>query len=242
MSRTKAVAYVRVSLEKMADEGVSLDAQEERLLSYAQAFDIDIIEVVRDAGASAKDLGRRGLQRALALLDTGAASALLVTKLDRLTRSVKDLAVLLEQYFASGRASLISLGESVDTRTAGGRLVLHVLTSVAQWERESVGERTREALQHLRRSGVRMGAAPLGLRYGTQLDDEGRHVIEEVDEELRVVGRIHELRVKGLSMRAIAAALTAEGWRTKRAGKWHPATVQRVLRRAAGPTRPARVA
>ena len=84
-----------------------------------------------------------GLQRALALLKTGPVEALLVVKLDRLTRSVVDLGQLIETYFAPGKAALMSVAEQIDTHSAAGRLVLNILASVSQWERETIAERTR---------------------------------------------------------------------------------------------------
>ena len=86
-----------------------------------------------DAGESAKSLDRPGLQRALGMLKAGEAEALLVVKLDRLTRSVVDLGTLVERYFAPGKAALLSVGEQIDTRSAAARLVLNVLASVSQW-------------------------------------------------------------------------------------------------------------
>ncbi|GAC1430248.1 MAG: hypothetical protein NVSMB62_27670 [Acidobacteriaceae bacterium] len=109
---------------------------------------MDLCEVIVDAGESAKSLDRPGLQRALGMLKRGEAAALLVVKLDRLTRSVVDLGRLVEQYFAPGRAALLSVSEQIDTRSAAGRLVLNVLASVSQWEREAIGERTAVAMQH----------------------------------------------------------------------------------------------
>jgi len=125
-----------------------------------------------------------------------------VTKLDRLTRSVRDLATLLETYFASGRHGLISVGESVDTRSAAGRLVLNVMTSVAQWEREAIGERTSSALQHMRSEGRRVGAIP----FGSALAEDGETLIPVADEQT-VIATVRELRSAGLSYRAIAATL-----------------------------------
>src|SRR5216684_2636542 len=85
-------------------------------------------------------LDRPGLQRALAMLKAGEGEALLGVKLDRLTRSVVDLGTLVERYFVPGKAALLSVGEQIDTRSAAGRLVLNVLASVSQWEREAIGE------------------------------------------------------------------------------------------------------
>lgn len=128
---TRTIAYLRVSTEKQADRGVSLDAQRAKVKAYAELFDLELTETIVDAGESAKHLDRPGLQRALAMLKAGEADALLVVKLDRLTRSVRDLGHLVEKYFAPGKAALLSVGEQIDTRSAAGRLVLNVLASVS---------------------------------------------------------------------------------------------------------------
>jgi site-specific DNA recombinase len=229
-ARTAVAGYVRVSTEQQAGEGVSLDAQRTKLHAYAVAMDLDLIAVFEDAGLSAKSLARPGLQSALALLEDGRATGLLVAKLDRLTRSVRDLGELVDRYFAS-RFSLLSVSDSIDTRTASGRLVLHVLGAVGQWEREATAERTRDALAQLRADGVRLGAEPLGWRRSEALDASGRRCREEVVDEEETVRRVHELRREGLCIKQIIAALRAEGRRTKRGARWHPTTVNRILRR-----------
>jgi DNA invertase Pin-like site-specific DNA recombinase len=159
---TRTIAYLRVSTDKQADRGVSLDAQRAKLKTYAELYELDLVEVIVDAGQSAKSLDRPGLQRALAMLKAGEAEALLVVKLDRLTRSVVDLGTMVERYFAPGKAALLSVGEQIDTRSAAGRLVLNVLASVSQWEREAIGERTATAMQHKAKQGEYTGGwAPL---------------------------------------------------------------------------------
>ena len=100
---TKTIAYLRVSTDKQADKGISLEAQQDKAKAYASLYDLDLVEVIIDAGESAKTLERPGLQRALSMLKTGQADALLVVKLDRLTRSVVDLGKLIETYFAPAR-------------------------------------------------------------------------------------------------------------------------------------------
>ena len=87
----RVVGYIRVSSEGQATEGVSLDAQRVKLAAYCTAMDLELVGIEADEGVSAKSLRRPGLQRALGLLDAGAADGLLITKLDRLTRSVRDL-------------------------------------------------------------------------------------------------------------------------------------------------------
>ncbi|HZO12106.1 MAG TPA: recombinase family protein [Polyangiaceae bacterium] len=228
---TKVVGYIRVSTEQQADGGVSLEAQRAKLAAYAVACDLELVAVEVDAGVSAKSLNRPALQAALQRLEGGEADGLLVAKLDRLTRSVRDLGWLVEPERFGGRWALLSVADSIDTRSAAGRLVLNVLASVAQWEREATGERTRDALAHVRAQGAVLGAAPLGLRRAELRDGAGRLLVERHDAELATVERIAELRAEGLPLRSIAAQLSAEGHMTKRGGRWHASTVRAVLAR-----------
>lgn len=170
-STTRVVVYIRVSTDRQAEHGFSLDAQKDKAVAYAHLYDLEIVETVVDAGLSASTLDRAGLQRALGLLTSGAADALLVVKLDRLTRSVADLAELIEEYFAAGKWALLSVGEQIDTRSAAGRLVLNVLASVSQWEREAIGERTATVMQHKLARGEYTGGKP---PYGKKLSACGR--------------------------------------------------------------------
>ena len=91
----RAIGYLRVSTEEQANSGLGLEAQEKRVRQYAELYELELVDVIVDAGASGKTLERAGLARALEVLDRGDAGALLVAKLDRLTRSVLDLGVLL---------------------------------------------------------------------------------------------------------------------------------------------------
>jgi DNA invertase Pin-like site-specific DNA recombinase len=154
----------------------------------------------------------------------------LIAKLDRLTRSVRDLGDPVERFFAS-RCSLLSVSDSIDTRTAAGRLVLNVLVSVAQWEREACSERTRDALAQLKSDGVQLGGAALGWARTGETDAEGRRVVVGVDGEAETVRRVVALRADGLSLREIAATLTDEGRPTKRRGEWAAATIRKILAR-----------
>ena len=228
---TKIVGYTRVSTGQQV-EGVSLEAQAARLQAYVIAMGgLELVATVEEAGASGKTLERPGLRRALAMLDAGEAEGLLVVKLDRLTRSVRDLGDLLERYFST-RFSLLSVADSIDTRTASGRMVLNIMASIAQWERETTVERTKDALGHLRKTGVRLGAPALGWRRTDRLDADGRKVVEVDGAEVAALARMSTLRATGATYREIAAALAAEGHQTKRGGKWQDTTVRKVLLRA----------
>lgn len=173
---TRAIGYIRVSTDKQADHGISLDAQRAKVEAYASLYDLNLVEVIVDAGASTKTLDRPRLQKALALLKSGKADALIVVKLDRLTRSVADLGTLVEKHFQ--KAALLSVAEQIDTRSAAGRLVLNVLASVAQWEREAIGERTSAAMQHLKSQGKRVGHIP----FDSCLAADGVHLEQDTTE------------------------------------------------------------
>jgi len=231
VERTRVVAYIRVSTEVQADEGVSLAAQRSKVLAYADLYDLEIVAIVEDAGASAKSLQREGLRDAVSVLEAGGADGLLVAKLDRLTRSVRDLGSLLDLGFRD-RWALLSVGEQVDTRSASGRMVLNILAVISQWEREAIGERTREALAHLKAEGAVLGGEALGWERSSERDDQGRLVVKEVRQEATTVKLILRLREEGCSLREIARRLDAQGVPTKRGGKWVHTTVRKVLRRA----------
>src|SRR2546423_6274281 len=145
------------------------------------------------------------MARLLVLVDGEDAQSVIIAKLDRLTRSVKDLCTLLERFSKRGVA-LISVAESLDTSSAAGRLVLNIMTAVSQWEREAIGERTRDAMSHKRTNGERVG----NIQFGYRLRADGKHV-EPDSSEQAVLDEIRQMRQSGKSLRGIAAALNHRG-------------------------------
>ena len=224
----KVIGYIRVSTEEQAVNGQSLDAQRAKLEGYAALYDLDLVEVIVD-GVSAKSLNRPGLQDALAKLRRGAADGLVIAKLDRLTRNVGDWQKLIDGFFGekAGR-QLFSVADSIDTRTAAGRLVLNVLLSVAQWEREAIGERTRDALQHKISKGERCGK----VRFGYELAADGKTLVA-VPSEQEAIALMKELRAAGETLRDIADELNRRGIHTKEGKGWKHTTVSGILARAA---------
>lgn len=231
IKRSRVVAYLRVSTEDQASRGISLEAQRAKVEQYCRLYELDLVAVCEDAGVSAKTTDRPGLRRALGLLESREADGLLVAKLDRLTRSVGDLGALLSRYFEAGTWGLMSVAENVDTTTAAGRLVLNVLVSVAQWEREAIGERTRDALSHLRAKGVRNGRAGLGWRYSDARGEDGRRKIVSDPGEAATLRLIVRLREEGATYSGIARELDKRGKKTKRGGSWDHSTVRKILSR-----------
>lgn len=222
----RAVAYVRVSTDKQADRGISLEAQVEKVRAMATVHSAELIEVVTDAGESAKSLDRPGMAHVLEMVRTKTVDMVIVAKLDRLTRSVRDLADLLE-LFERKNVALISVAEALDTGSAAGRLLLNIMVSVSQWEREAIGERTRDAMAHKRAKNEWIGNAP----YGFKVAEDRKHV-EPEEPEQKILRRIRQMRRCGSSLRQIATKLNREGVRTRSGGSWRYEYVARVLRTA----------
>lgn len=214
---TRTVAYLRVSTDKQADRGVSLDAQRAKVMAYAELYDLELVAIEVDAGESAKSLERPALARALGMIRGGKVDALLVVKLDRLTRNVRDLADLVDGYFTK-RAALLSVSEQIDTRSAAGRLVLNVLSSVGQWEREAIGERTAAAMQHkASRSEFTGGREP----YGYELGADGVALVAVAAEQAVIA--------EARALRKVAEELAARGFRARKGGAFLAEQVSRMV-------------
>src|SRR5579863_848677 len=220
----KVIGYARVSTDKQTERGVSLDAQAEKIRAMAVVHNAELIDIIVDGGESAKSLQRPGMERLLALVDGKKVQSVIIAKLDRLTRSVKDLCELLERFERRGVA-LISVAESLDTSSAAGRLVLNIMTAVSQWEREAIGERTRDAMNHKRTNGERIG----NIRFGYRLGADGKHVEPDAAEQA-VLNEICRLRENGHTLRGIAAALNRQELRTRRGSAWRLESVERIAK------------
>ena len=224
LSTMRAISYSRVSTDKQADRGISLDVQQGKIRAMAVVQGAELVETIIDGGESAKSLNRPGMQRLLALVEGRQIDAVIVAKLDRLTRSVKDLCGLLELFEKRGVA-LVSVAEALDTGSAAGRLVITIMAAVSQWEREAIGERTRDAMRHKRSNGLRVG----NIAYGYRLGADGKQLEPDPGEQA-ILKAIRDLRARRCTLRGIAAELNARGWHTRRASSWRLEHVARILR------------
>ncbi len=227
--RRRVVAYVRVSTDDQAESGLSLEAQRQRVAAWVTAQgDADLVDVVEDAGQSATTLDRPGLKHVLDMVSAGQVDTLLVVKLDRLTRRLRDFHHVYPRLQAAG-VSLASVTDNMDTSTACGRLMLNVLLSFAEAEVDTTAERTREALRVLRFTGRRYSGK---TRYGTRLD--GDRVVED-RREVSTMNALKTLVEDGvtvsLSLRDVSRVL-AEAGHLSRSGRPFTATqVARLLDR-----------
>jgi len=216
------VGYARVSSEDQAMKGVSLEAQEARIKAFALATDRALDEVIIDAGISAKTLVRPGIQKILEGIRNGTIGTVIVLKLDRITRSIRDLGDLLD-IFKKADAALVSVGESLDTQSAAGRMVINMLGVVSQWEREAIAERTAFALSHKRTQRKVYGPVAFGYRR------TGSDLVPEESEQ-QALQHIVAMHKEGSSYRDVAAWLTTEGFLPAQGAKvWHAASVRKLL-------------
>lgn len=220
---SRFIAYCRVSTQGQVRDGISLEAQAERAASWAKAFDHTLVETISDEGLSGKDLSRPGIRRAIAMLDEGKADGLVIYDLSRLTRSVRDLVALVDSHFKD-RFQLVSLSESIDTKSAAGRMMLNMLGIFAQFFRENAAEKTRDALQHLKAKGVRLGPPPFGLRRGVG----GAFIDDPEEQAARACAR--GLRSCGWNLLKIATELNATGYQTRTGRPWNEKSVASILK------------
>jgi DNA invertase Pin-like site-specific DNA recombinase len=226
----KVIGYARLS--PRPEEGFGIDVQINKMKAYCDLYDLDLVLIKAEPGlVSGKSLNRPALQEALELLRKGVAQGVLVAKLDRLSRNVVDMGHLITTYFERDY-SLFCVAEQVNTKTAAGRMVLNILTVIAQWERETISERTSEAMQYLISQGVQVGRPGFGYEYTDDLDEQGRKVVQVIPEEMETLERMVYLRKLGHTFKEVAMILEGEGRNTKRGGRWYAGTVQKVLSRS----------
>ncbi len=204
------VGYVRVSTDEQLDSGAGLEAQRRTIRDECQRRGWCLHDIYEDAASGRALTGRCGLKAALTALDGRVATALVVAKLDRLSRSLLDFVTLMERGRRSGWA-VVALDLGVDTTTPSGEMMANVLAVFAQFERRLIGQRTREALAVKRSQGIRLGRP---------------RVLPDATADL-----IRRHRAHGQTLAAIAAAFNREGRPTAHGGRqWYVSTVQAALR------------
>lgn len=223
-----AAGYIRVSTEEQVKEGLSIEAQHERLGAYCELRKMELGRVFVDGGVSGSVQlhKRRGGGELLEQVRVGQYDAVVAFKLDRIFRNARDCLAVVDGWNKAKVAfHLVDMGgQAIDTSSAMGRFFLTIMAGVAELERNQVSERIKSIQAYKRTRGEWLGGhAP----YGWEVD--GKKLVE-VPEELAVVERVQELRGLGASIRQIASVLEKEGVRTRRGRPMHFKQVQRILK------------
>lgn len=224
--------YCRVSTYKQFDDGVSVEAQAERIGHYCAARDLPAPKIFTDA-ATGKSTDRAEWLRLKRLIDQGRVRSLTVYKIDRLSRSLRDLIDLVEA-LQRHQVELHVIAENVSTETSSGRLFFHILGALAQWVRETIGENTRQALRYKKTRGEYTGGqAP----YGWEACETGRNNragravlgLRPVPAEQETLRLATEMLEAGATNRAIYRALCARGHRSRAGKPFHRKAVDRLI-------------
>ncbi|MEI8280911.1 MAG: recombinase family protein [Armatimonadota bacterium] len=208
----RVIGYIRVSTADQANSGLGLESQRQKIAADCARRGWELLTIIEDAGASGKGIARKGLQEALDALKGGNAEVLMSAKLDRLSRSVKDVCQIGDMAKFYGW-NLVLLDCNIDTTTPYGTAQLNMMATFAQLERELIGLPTKEALAVKKAQGIRLG----------------RPVLMSAETEAKVL----DLRAKGLSMAKIADQLNSDQMATVNGGLWYASTIKVVLDRAA---------
>lgn len=220
----KTFGYIRVSTDRQEQEGISLENQKAKIEQYCELNDLELLEVFSDS-QSGKNLNREQFQRMISRLNE--VNHIVTYKLDRISRKTIDVLNLIEE-FDKKSISLHSVVEKLDTQSAIGRFVLRTLSSLAEMERDLIGERTKDALAKVKEHKP-LGAPAFGQSQVFQ--DSKRTNFEVNSKELEAIENIIKLRKEGSKLDDIKRYLENNGIPTKR-GKleWNVGTIQRILK------------
>jgi site-specific DNA recombinase len=184
-SRPLGAVYIRVSTEEQAKQGISLSAQEEALKNYASALGYDILKIYRDEGKSAKDIkGRPEMTQLLEDAKNHKFQAIFIYKLDRFSRSLKDLIETIEKLKEWG-VDFISLQDKIETTSASGKLMFHIISAFAEFERNVTSERTKFSMDKKARDGNIVSRAPFGYKLENKqlIPVQDSYIVQEIFQE-----------------------------------------------------------
>ena len=187
MNQAKPLAaiYVRVSTQDQAQHGFSLDAQQDSLKNYAQALGYEIFNIYKDEGKSAKNLNRPEMQELLKDAEQRKFQAIFIYKLDRFSRSLKDLILTIDKLKEWG-VDFISLQDKIETASASGKLMFQIIGAFAEFERNIIGDRTSFGMERKAKEGGFITKAPFGYKLVNKqllIDEESSGKIKQIFEE-----------------------------------------------------------
>jgi site-specific DNA recombinase len=219
----KTLGYIRVSGKKQRDDGLSLGVQENMIRDYCKMFDLDLIAVKCDT-VSGKNIKKRpALKEILEMVSKGKVADLVIVKLDRLARNVRQTYEIAE-LLKTNNCNLHAVTDKIDTSTAMGKAFFGITAVFAEMERELIAERTKIVLDGKRANGEVIGTIPYGYKR------EGEKLAVNNDEQ-QVIARIEDLRSQGLSFAKISKQLIKESIRNRNNTPFPPMQIRALILR-----------
>lgn len=219
----KACVYTRVSTVEQASEGYSIDEQDRMCKAAIESKGWTYCGTYSDPGISGRTMDRPGLKQMMTDISSGKIQAVVIYKLDRLSRKQRDTMTIIEDCFLKNDVALVSLNETLDTSTPWGRAMIGILSSFNQMESENIQVRTqmgREA--KVKQGGYAGGKPPIGYKVV-----DGELVV--VPEEAKIVRLVFSLREQGGTLVWIADELNRLGYRTKSGKEFKHSAIQTIL-------------
>lgn len=219
----KACVYTRVSTAEQANEGYSIEEQERMCKAAIESKGWEYITTYSDPGVSGRTMNRHGLQNMLSAIRNNEIEAVVIYKLDRLSRKQRDTMTIIEDIFLKNDIALVSLNETLDTTTPWGRAMIGILSSFNQMESENIQMRTEMGRKaKATNGGYAGGKPPIGYKAV-----DGELVI--VPDEAEIVRLVFKLRSEGFTLKGIAQELNERGYRTKKGGEFLHSAIQTIL-------------
>jgi len=224
----KTAIYVRVSTDEQAQEGFSIRAQIDKLKAYALLKDWEIFDIYNDEGISGKNIfDRPAINRLIDDINEGKVNNVLVFKVDRLTRSTKNLLELVE-LFEENNCNFSSLTESIDTESPSGRMFLKIIGIFAEFERENLVSRLKLGFERKAKEGYTLANRVISYGY---TKEAGQKVQEIHLDEAKIVKEIFSMYLDGnKSMTNIARTLNQRKIPTKMNGTWDTTSIKQILK------------
>jgi len=224
----RAIGYACLNTMSQQPKNFGLEEQEQIISQYAAQNGLVLVGIEKETTESSNTQNQPKLRQLMEESGNGQYEVLVVARLDRLTRNIRQLSTIVNSVCLGNGIKLVSVEEGLDSRTESGRMALGIIDIVTKWDTKRISDRTREIIARKRAKGERVGHAPFGYTYKNKK-------LVAVETELKTVQLIRDQREKGQSYHKIAKFLNDHKIVSKRGGIWYAETVKTVFKNSFGP-------
>lgn len=222
----RVIGYTCLNTLSQQPKNLGLEEQERIIQEYVDTHNWDLVDILQElTDTNSGNQHQPKLAEIIENSNKGKFDALVIPRLDRLTRNIRQLNTLISEMCIKNGVELISIEEGLDTRNECGELALHIIDIITKWDTKRISDRTREIIARKRAKGERVGHAPFGYTYRNKK-------LVPVDAELKTVRLICDQRERGSSYHKIAKFLNERKIPSKRGGIWYAETVKTVYQNA----------